>query len=548
MKKKLLLMILAVMMLAVALTICVGATTIYRDSDGNELFRFEVNENKIITTYEGEFPKTDSEGNALTWYVTETVAEGDNTVKTVTSFKTLDEAYATLDANGIYTYKNGTGVTTKTVVAANFPYDMDIKKLNLAGGGYKNNIHYDPNGTEILFVYLPNTLVELPERIVQGSKALVCHIPMEAQITRISHVAFYEAKCLREVNIPATVTEIAGQGSQNGSAFYCCDSLEIVHIGENSQLKTIGIYAFHKNYKLTELKIPDSVTLVGSHAFSYTAIVESPFGVGSRCEEIGGRAFSDNTALKTFIVPATLKKVDILGNNTHGPLSDCPNIELVTFGNSAPITQLFPSFFGRAGIEKVVLPKGPTIIPSRFFLEAKLKDVCMSDTIVTVAECAFESATVEVIRLGANFEYFMNNSDVNQRMTNAVKGLKEIYIPASFYAEKPDTVQQVAYALNAGGGRNVKFFYAGTQEQLANAITNFKEGTKDATLGNEAFLNANQISYEEYVLDTSAYENGNFIIFGRERVQYGYPNTCTVSFNEYGTTLVAISKPTATVT
>lgn len=514
MKKKILLMAFATVLFVLALAMCVGAATIYRDSEGDELFRFETDENSIITTYQGEFPKTDSEGDALTWYVTATATEGANTVKTVVSFKTLDGAFATLDANGIYSYKSGTGATTKTVVAANFPYDMGIKKLNLANGGYKNDIHYDPNGTEILFVYLPNTMTELPERIVQGSKALVCHIPMEAQIPKISHVAFYEAKCLREVNIPATVTEIAGQGDRNGSAFYCCDSLEIVHIGENSQLKTIGIYAFHQNYKLREFKIPDSVTFVGAHAFSYTALVESPFGVGSRCEEIGGRAFSDNTALKTFIVPATLKKVGILGSSTHGPLSDCPNIELVTFGNSAPITQLFPSFFGRAGIEKVVLPKGPTSIPSRFFLEAKLTDVCMSDTIVTIAESAFESATVEVIRLGANFEYFTNNSGANQRMTNAVKGLKAIYIPASFYAQKPETVQQVAYALNAGGGSNVKFFYTGTQEQLANAITNFKEGTKDATLGNGAFLNAQQISYEEYCLDTTAYEKGNYIIFG----------------------------------
>jgi len=514
MKKKILLMAFATVLFVLALAVCVGAATIYRDSEGDELFRFETDENSIITTYQGEFPKTDSEGDALTWYVTETATEGGNTIKTVASVLTLDENHSSL-VDGVYSYKGNT-VKNTNVVSAYFPSDKGITKLNLANGGYRlsNTYSYKPNTTEILFVYLPSTLTELPERIIQGSKALVCHIPMESQISKISHVAFFEAKCLREVNIPATVTEIAGQGDRNGSAFYCCDSLEIVHIGENSQLKTIGIYAFHRNYKLREFKIPDSVTYVGSHAFSYTALVESPFGAGSRCEEIGGRAFSDNTALKTFIVPATLKKVDILGNNTHGPLSDCPNIELVTFGNSAPITQLFPSFFGRAGIEKVVLPKGPTSIPSSFFLEAKLTDVCMSDTIVTIAESAFESATVEVIRLGANFEYFTNNSGVNQRMTNAVKGLKAIYIPASFYAQKPETVQQVAYALNAGGGSNVKFFYTGTQEQLANAITNFKEGTTEATLGNFPFLNAKQISYEEYVLDTSAYENGNYIIFG----------------------------------
>lgn len=516
MKKKFLFTMLMSALFVLVLALGISASTVYKDADGNELFRFETDENSIITTYEGEFPKTDSEGNALTWYVTATATEGEDTVKTVVSFKTLDEAYATLDANGIYSYKNGTGATTKTVVAANFPYDMGIKKLNLAGGGYKNNIHYDPNGTEILFVYLPNTLMELPERIVQGTKALVCHIPMEAQIQRISHVAFYEAKCLREVNIPATVTEIAGQGAQNGSAFYCCDSLEIVHIGENSQLVTIGSYVFHKNYKLREFKIPDSVTTIGTHAFSYTALVESPFGEGSRCETLGGRAFSDITTLKSFVVPATLTSVSILGSNDYGPISDCV-VELVTFGNAAPITELLPSFFGRATIEKIILPNGPTSIPPRYFVNAKLTDVCMSDTIKTIAEFAFESATVEVIRLGANFEYFTNDSGVNQRMTNAVKGLKAIYIPASFYAEKPETIYQVAYALNAGGSNSVDFFYTGTLSQLEAAIINFKEGTTEATLGNSAFLNATLVSYEEYALDPDAYDAGNYLVYGYNR-------------------------------
>ncbi len=519
MKKKILLMAFATVLFVLALALCVGAATIYRDSEGDELFRFETDENSIITTYQGEFPKTDSEGDALTWYVTATATEGENTVKTVVSFKTLDEKYATLDANGIYSYKNGTGATTKTVVAVNFPYDMGIKKLNLANGGYKNNIHYDPNGTEILFVYLPNTMTELPERIVQGSKALVCHIPMEAQIPKISHVAFYEAKCLREVNIPATVTEIAGQGSQNGSAFYCCDSLEIVHIGENSQLETIGVYAFHRNYKLREFKIPDSVTFVGSHAFSYTALVESPFGVGSRCEEIGGRAFSDNTALKTFIVPATLKKVDILGNNTHGPLSDCPNIELVTFGNSAPITQLFPSFFGRAGIEKVVLPEGPTNIPNRLFIEATVLDVTFPSTVETASEYVFVNATVGTIRLGANFKYFINSAQNHQSFTNGTKGLEAIYIPASFYAESPETVYQVSHAFEFGACSNVKVFYTGTDAQWAIAMENFKAGTKEWGTNNGKVTGATLVSYEEYMKDTEKYASGSYLIWGYDPCQ-----------------------------
>ena len=515
MKKKILLMAFASVLFVLALALCVGAATIYRDGEGDELFRFEMDENSIITTYQGEFPKTDSEGNALTWYVTKTEAEGENTVKTVASVLTLDENHSTL-VDGVYSYKGNT-VKDTNVVSAYFPSDKGITRLNLANGGYRlnNTYSYKPDTTEILFVYLPGTLTKLPERIVQGSKALVCHIPMEATFTTISHVAFHEAKCLREINVPPTVTVIEGINANNGAAFYQCVSLTRVTVGEGSVLETIGDNAFNGCVNLSYINIPDSVKKVGGWAFYKTALVESPFGMGSTCEEIGARAFSEIDELKSFIVPATLTKAGIAGNGLdYGPLALSENIELVVFGNATTVTELMPSFFARAGVKKLVLPNGPTSIPSRYFVNAKLTDVCLSDTIKTIGEFAFESATVEVIRLGANFEYFTNNSGVNQRMTNAVKGLKAIYIPASFYAKKPETVQQVAYALNVGGSSSVDFFYTGTKAQLEEAIINFKEGTTNATDGNGYFLNAKQISYAEYCLDPAAYGNGNYIIYG----------------------------------
>ena len=52
MKKKILLTSFAFMLVVVALAICVGATTIYRDIDGNEIFRYEADEVGITTTYE----------------------------------------------------------------------------------------------------------------------------------------------------------------------------------------------------------------------------------------------------------------------------------------------------------------------------------------------------------------------------------------------------------------------------------------------------------------------------------------------------------------
>lgn len=512
MKKKLLLISL-ILALAALFALGISASTVYKDESGNVMFSYEVDEKNIISEYTGEFPKTDSAGNHLTWYVTATSSENGNTVKTVASFLTMDEAFVTLNADGVYSYKNNTGVTNLKVVAVSFPYDSGIKKLSLTNDGYRNAYSYTSNTAEILFIYLPNTLTELPGRIAQSTRVLVCDIPFDTPITKISHVAFHDSRCLREINIPATVTIIDGKSANDGTAFYQCESLKRVNVAPNSQLETIGNMAFYKNHSLEYINIPDSVKTVGGWAFYQAALVESPFGAGSRCETIGGRAFSEISTFKTFIVPSNLKSVDILGGQDYGPLA-LSTVELITFGNATPVTELMPSFFGRVTAGKIILPEGPTSIPSRYFVSATVADICFPSTIETAYERAFENTTVEIIRLGANFKYFANTKVDNHSFTNVTKSIKAVYIPASFYAEKPEVVYQVSYAFDMGGNSNVDFFYTGTAEELAVALVNFKEGTLASGTNNYRFLNATIISYEEYILDPEAYEKGNYIVYG----------------------------------
>ena len=526
MKKRILLVALMVAVLAVAFAISASAATIFKTADGTELFSYVVNDADVITSYSGEFPKTDENGNDLTWYVTKSETVGTDTVKTVASVLSTDSTHFKIE-NGTYSYRGGT-VTQNNVVSVNLS-GTGISKLSLSNGGYRlsNTYSYKPYTTEILFIYLPSSLTELPERIGQGSMALICDIPLDCTIPKISHVAFHQAKCLREINVPATVTEIGGKSPNDGAAFYLCDSLERVVVGENSVLKTIGNYAFHQNLNLKEINIPNSVTSIGTHAFSYTQIVNSPFSEGSQCTTLGGRAFSDNTALKTFIVPAGLTSVSILGNNDYGPLSDCPNIELVTFGNYIPGNQIVlqPSFFGRAGIYTIVFPEGITHIPSRFFVSAKLNVVKFPNTVETIADKVFESATVQTINLGANFKYFTNTDNgANQRLTHLTNGLKYWYIPATFYAEAPSDNYKVSYAFHCGGaGVNVTFFYAGDKDQLDISIANFKAYTTSATDNNGNFLNATPVDWSVYKLDPSSYANGDYIV-------YNY-NACDAFYN-----------------
>ena len=535
MKRKFFTACLMIVIMIFVFALCVSASTVYKDVEGNTLFTFEADDNKVITSYEGQFPKTDANGNALTWYVTATATENGNTVKTVASVLTTDEEHFTI-SNGTYSYKGG-AVTQLNVVSVNFPNDAGITKLNLANGGYRlgNMYSYTPDGSEILFVYLPNTLTTLPDRIGQASKILFCDIPSNIPVTYFSHVMFHNSKSLRTINIPSSVTEIGGKGANDGSAFYMCESLESVTFGENSQLAKIGKYAFHKA-GLKSITIPDTVTVIGEHAFSYTKLENSPFTEKSQLAEIGGRAFSDIPTLKTFIVPSSITKATILGSNDYGPLADS-TVELVTFGNYQKVTSLPASFFGRAKIGKIILPEGPTHIPARYFVTATVNEVAFSNTIETAGERVFEGATVEKIKFGANFKHFANSVNDHFSFTNVIKGIKEFYIPATFYAQKPSTVYRVSYAFNCGSSSNIKFFYTGTLEQLTVALDNFKNGTTNSGDNNWKFTGATQISYTDYKADPESYNDKNYIIYDYNICDAFYEgkhqNQATINYTDF---------------
>ncbi len=312
MKKRLLLVLSMMVLLVCLFAICVSADTIYKDAEGNEIFRYQTNESGYVTTTSGEFAKTNANGEALTWYVTTTTTEGSDTVKTVASFVTTDSTYATVSDAGQYTYKNVNGVTREYIVSVNFP--EGITSLNLVSNGYG----YQASVSNILFLYTPASLIELPSRICQNTPIIACEFHENSIFKTIGDTAFYKAVNLKSIHIPASVTKISGYDNYvgAGSAFYFCKSLTSVTFadlkadivtyedGTTNALSFVG-GVFAECTALETITLPNRTVSIGARCFEFCKALKEVRLGSSLTESVQVSTFRGCDSLSCYYIPST---------------------------------------------------------------------------------------------------------------------------------------------------------------------------------------------------------------------------------------------------
>jgi len=160
-------------------------------------------------------------------------------------------------------------------------------------------------------------------------------------------------------DIPDTVITIETAAFQNQT------NLAAVNFGENSVLRTIGDYSFHKAsllesfkmpstvktigelafYSCSNLKyinLPDGITTIGERAFAYIPdmlsldengnIVERPvLELPENLTTIGFRAFAGNNTIKEIYIPKSLITYAATGSETSGAFYKFTQLENVVF-------------------------------------------------------------------------------------------------------------------------------------------------------------------------------------------------------------------------
>lgn len=199
-------------------------------------------------------------------------------------------------------------------------------------------------------VTMPADIKGFGKNMFDGCEKLVsCNIP--DNVTEISPSCFSSCAALKSIVIPAGVTAIGN------NAFYYCSSLESISLPEG--LKTIGERAFYQCAKLAEINLPVGVTAVPAYAFGYCSSL-THFEFGDRITSIGNYALSGCIKLQSVTLPSALTAIpNSLFNGCKALTSVDIPVSVTSIGSSA--------FNGCMSMTEIELPAGVKTIQSNAF-------------------------------------------------------------------------------------------------------------------------------------------------------------------------------------
>ena len=145
---------------------------------------------------------------------------------------------------------------------------------------------------------------------------------MENFYTSIDSSALQENTNLKKITISSNITEIPW------NAFNNCTSLTSVSMDE-ANITEIGPYAFN-NTKISEIKIPETVTTIENNAFKGTQI--SILDIPDSVTTLGEYAFSHCPNLKTVTIGSGI------GSLENNPFLECGGITSYTIRRETPPT------------------------------------------------------------------------------------------------------------------------------------------------------------------------------------------------------------------
>ena len=273
---------------------------------------------------------------------------------------------------------------------------LTIDKVNLeTGGGWLCGF---TNNTYIEEVVLPHTLKVINSYAFSSCQALtnvsVDTSSGDSQLTTIGEYAFYLCSKLQDAHLPGNLLHIGR------SAFANCKDLSDISIP--STVEDIGDNAFSNTAFLNNPTKWDDygVIYINNHLIKAKESLVGEYTIAANTKTITAEAFMNCTGLEKIVLPATLVEV---GTDAFKNCTALTCVEFsgtfaqwisVKFANDYASPMAYSNFLDIKGAQGTIeIPVGTTAIPAGAFKGSDIQEITIPASVISIGEEAFENCT-----------------------------------------------------------------------------------------------------------------------------------------------------------
>ena len=261
----------------------------------------------------------------------------------------------------------------KTVSYYKKLYDVRI-------GSYTYEQSIDFSNTKIKKIIISDGFTSIGNWAFYGCKSLPS-ITIPNSVTSIGRNAFWRCSSLTSITIPDSVTSI-GDGAFGG-----CENLREFkgkYATENGRCIIVGsrLKAYANKASGTSFTIPDSVTSIGSDAFSGCSSLTS-ITIPNSVTSIGNCAFRDCSSLTSITIPDSVTSIGDCA------FKGCSSLTSITIPNSVTSIRN-EAFYGCRCLTSIIIPNSVTSIGERAFNGCRsLTSITIPDSVTSIGDWAF---------------------------------------------------------------------------------------------------------------------------------------------------------------
>jgi len=248
-----------------------------------------------------------------------------------------------------------------------------------------------------------------------------------------------------EVKIKTTKLKFKDNGDYYGVMAYdnlLTGEIVIPETYRGKPVQRIEYGGFSSCLKLTDIKIPDSVTAINDYAFHYCVNLNPPI-IPESVTYIGAHAFSSCNKFTSFDVPDSVTEIG------EYAFSDCYNLTGVKLSDNINIISAY-SFLNCTSLKTISIPDSVTSVEGSAFRSGGLEYVTIPSAVNSISSMAFYDcqSLAEITTSGGikdiGWRAFENTAWLSARSDGP------IYLDSVLYAYKGNTEEITEFTVTEG--------------------------------------------------------------------------------------------------